>query len=178
MDRGRAVIIGAGDGLSASLARELARDHRLTLAARSGERMTDVAKETGAETVLLGATDEVAVKALFDALPEPPRVVVYNPSMRLRGPVAELAAEDVRRVLEVTAIGAFLTGKHAARVGREHGPRVASEGCSRRLDQRRWADPGPWAGRARGPTGVDTATGGHRAHLPAPDRAGLQRLVE
>ncbi|MCV2865518.1 SDR family NAD(P)-dependent oxidoreductase [Defluviimonas sp. WL0075] len=40
---------------------------------------------------------------------------MYNPSMRLRGPVAELAAEDVRRVLEVSAIGAFLTGKHAAR---------------------------------------------------------------
>ncbi len=115
MDKPRAVIIGAGDGLSASLARELARDHSLTLAARSGERMKAVAEETGADTVLLDATDEVAVKALFDALPTPPRVVIYNPSMRVRGPVADLAAEDVRRAVEVTAIGAFLAGKHAAR---------------------------------------------------------------
>ena len=115
MDKPRAVIIGAGDGLSASLARELARDHSLTLAARSGERMKAVAEETGADTVLLDATDEAAVKALFDASPTPPRVVIYNPSMRVRGPVADLAAEDVRRAVEVTAIGAFLAGKHAAR---------------------------------------------------------------
>ena len=115
MSKARAVIIGAGDGLSGSLARELSRDHCLTLAARSGEKMKGVAGETGADTVLLDATDEAAVKALFDALPEPPRVVIYNPSMRVRGPVAELVAEDVRRSIEVTAVGAFLTGKHAAR---------------------------------------------------------------
>ena len=115
MEKPSAVIIGVGHGLSASLARELARDHALTLAARSREKMQDVAKETGAEAVLLDATDEKAVAALFDALPQPPRVVIYNPSSRVRGPVAELDAEDVRRAIEVTAIGAFLTGKHAAR---------------------------------------------------------------
>lgn len=115
MGKGHAVIIGVGDGLSASLARELAGDHTLTLAARSSDKMGDVAAETGAKTVLLDATDEAAVAALFDTLPEPPRVVVYNPSFRVRGPVAELAAEDVRRAVEVTAIGAFLAGKHAAR---------------------------------------------------------------
>ena len=115
MEKARAVIIGVGDGLSASLARELTRDHDLTLAARSDEKMREVAAETDAETVLLDATDEVAVAALFDALPRPPRIVIYNPSSRVRGPVTELAAEEVRRAIEVTAIGAFLTGKHAAR---------------------------------------------------------------
>jgi NAD(P)-dependent dehydrogenase (short-subunit alcohol dehydrogenase family) len=115
MARREAVIIGVGDGLSAALARELAPDHALTLAARSGEKMRAVAEETGARTVLLDATDEADVAALFDGLPAPPRVVVYNPSARVRGPIAELSAEEVRRALEVTAIGAFLTGKHAAR---------------------------------------------------------------
>ena len=115
MEKGRAVIIGVGDGLSASLARELARDHDLTLAARSGDKMRDVAADTGADTALLDATDEAAVAGLFDALPQPPRVVIYNPSSRVRGPVTELAAHDVRKAIEVTAIGAFLAGKHAAR---------------------------------------------------------------
>ncbi len=115
MEKPRAVIIGVGDGLSASLARELERDHALTLAARSAEKMRDLAAETGAEAVLLDATDEAAIEELFDALPQPPRVVIYNPSARVRGPVAELAAEDVRQAIEVTAIGAFLSGKHAAR---------------------------------------------------------------
>jgi NAD(P)-dependent dehydrogenase (short-subunit alcohol dehydrogenase family) len=110
-----AVIIGVGDGLSAALARNLAPDYALTLSARSGDKMADVAKETGAETVLIDATDEDAVAALFDGLPEAPRVVIYNPSARVRGPIAELSAEDVRHAVEVTAIGAFLTGKHAAR---------------------------------------------------------------
>lgn len=115
MDKSQAVIIGAGSGLSAALARELAPDHALTLAARSGERMQAVAAETGARTVLLDATDEAAVAALFDALPAAPRVVIYNPSARVRGAVAELSADDVRQAVEVTAIGAFLAGKHAAR---------------------------------------------------------------
>jgi short-subunit dehydrogenase len=47
MARREAVIIGVGDGLSAALARELAPDHALTLAARSGEKMRAVAEETG-----------------------------------------------------------------------------------------------------------------------------------
>ena len=115
MTRSLAVIIGAGEGLSASLARELAADHKLTLVARSGERMRDVAQETGARMVLADATDESAIAAVFNDLPEPPRVVVYNPSVRVRGPVAELSADDVRHAVEVTAIGAFLAGKHAAR---------------------------------------------------------------
>lgn len=110
-----AVIIGVGDGLSAAVARELASDHRLTLAARSGDRMKEVAAETDAATALLDATDEAAVAALFDGLPAPPRVVVYNPSARVRGPIAGLDAAAVRNAVEVTAIGAFLTGKHAAR---------------------------------------------------------------
>lgn len=115
MEKPQAVIIGVGDGLSAALARDLAQDHVLTLAARSGMKMQGVAAETGAKTVLLDAMDEAAVSALFDGLPASPRVVIYNPSARVRGPVAELDLQQVRQAVEVTAIGAFLTGKHAAR---------------------------------------------------------------
>ena len=115
MTRSQAVIVGAGDGLSAALAREFARDHALTLAARTGAKMQDVAAETGAATVMLDATDEAAVAAMFDGLPAAPRVVVYNPSARVRGPVSELALDEVRRAVEVTALGAFVVGKHAAR---------------------------------------------------------------
>ncbi|MDB2407358.1 SDR family NAD(P)-dependent oxidoreductase [Jannaschia sp.] len=115
MDKPHAIIIGVGDGLSASLARDLASDHSLTLAARSGDKMRDLAAETGAQTVLLDATDEAAVASMFDALPQAPRVVIYNPSARVRGPVAELEVEDVRRAIDITAVGAFLAGKHAAR---------------------------------------------------------------
>jgi NAD(P)-dependent dehydrogenase (short-subunit alcohol dehydrogenase family) len=115
MSKPLAVIIGVGSGLSAAVARELSKDHDLTLAARSSGKMRAVVDETTAQAILLDATDEAAVARLFDELPAPPRVVVYNPSARVRGPIAELSVEDVRNAVEVTAIGAFLAGKHAAR---------------------------------------------------------------
>jgi NAD(P)-dependent dehydrogenase (short-subunit alcohol dehydrogenase family) len=115
MEKPQAVIIGVGDGLSAALARNLVSDHALTLAARSADKMASLAGETNARTVLLDATDEDAVSALFNDLPAAPRVVIYNPSARTRGSIAELSADDVRKAIEVTAIGAFLTGKHAAK---------------------------------------------------------------
>lgn len=115
MTKPQAVIIGVGDGLSAALARNLAADYALTLAARSSTKMAVLARELDARIVTLDATDEAAVAALFDSLPTPPRVVIYNPSARVRGPIANLSADDVRKAVEVTAIGAFLAGKHAAR---------------------------------------------------------------
>jgi NAD(P)-dependent dehydrogenase (short-subunit alcohol dehydrogenase family) len=128
MTKPLAVIVGVGDGLSAALARNLAPDYALTLCARRGAKMADVAVETNAETVLLDATDEDALAALFDDLPEAPKVVIYNPSARVRGPIAELSAEDVRHAVEVTAIGAFLTGKHAARRMLEAAPTEGTRG--------------------------------------------------
>lgn len=110
-----AVIIGVGSGLSAALARRLTRDYELVLAARDAGKLSALAAETGARAVALEATDAAAVDALFDGLPVAPRVVVYNPSARLRGPVAELDPEEVRRAVEVTAFGAFLAGRAAAR---------------------------------------------------------------
>ncbi len=115
MAKPQAVILGVGDGLSASVARNLAPDHALTLAARSADKIKTLADELGATAVQLDATNEAEVAGLFDALPSPPRVVIYNPSARVRGPVAELSADDVRNAVEVTAIGAFLAGKHAAK---------------------------------------------------------------
>lgn len=115
MTKSHAVIIGVGDGLSAAVARDLMADHDLTLVARSGDKMRAVAAETKARTVLLDATDEAAVARLFDDLPAPPRVVVYNPSARVRGPITDLAVDEVRKAVEVTAVGAFIAGKHAAR---------------------------------------------------------------
>jgi short-subunit dehydrogenase len=104
-----------GGGLSAAVARNLAPDYALALAARSVEKMGPLAAELDAREVQLEAVDEDAVAALFDSLSLAPRVVIYDPSARVRGPIADLSAVKVRNAVEVTAIGAFLAGKHAAR---------------------------------------------------------------
>ncbi|TPW29906.1 SDR family NAD(P)-dependent oxidoreductase [Pararhizobium mangrovi] len=114
----KALIVGVGDGLSASLARRLAnRGYDLVLAARDTDKLADLAAETGASTVACDASDPASVDGLFervDAVDGPLAVAIYNPSARVRGPLVELAAEDVRRALEVTAFGAFLTAQRAA----------------------------------------------------------------
>lgn len=115
MSKPIAVIIGVGDGLSAALARALAPDYALVLAARTGSKMALLAAETGAQTVIMDASDPAAMTALFDGLAQAPRVAVYNPSARVRGPLVDLDAGKVRSAVEVTAFGAFLMGQAAAR---------------------------------------------------------------
>ncbi|NQZ73051.1 MAG: hypothetical protein HRT60_08260 [Dinoroseobacter sp.] len=87
------MIIGAGDGLSASLARNLARDYALTLAARSTTKVVAVAKATGAQAVQLDATDEDAVSAMMEALPKAPRVVIYEYLLEPLGDISPTEAE-------------------------------------------------------------------------------------
>jgi NAD(P)-dependent dehydrogenase (short-subunit alcohol dehydrogenase family) len=115
MPRPLAIVVGVGDGLSASLARALAPTHALILAARNVDKLALLAAETDATTAPLDATDPKATAALFKGLSQPPRVVVYNPSFRTRGPLIDLETDQVRRALEITAFGAFLTGQAAAR---------------------------------------------------------------
>lgn len=111
-----ALIVGVGEGLSASLARLFAAEgYAVALAARNAGKLGPLAAETGASTFACDASSPKDVASLFESLPEAPSVVVYNASGRVRGPLVDLDPEDVRRSLEVTAFGGFLVGRAAAR---------------------------------------------------------------
>ena len=115
MSNGTALIIGAGSGLSASLARQLhGRGYALVLGARNTDKLSAQAGETQARTVALDGSDPAQVDALFASIDGPLRVAIYNPSARSRGPVAGLDPEEVRRAIEITAFGSFLMGRAAA----------------------------------------------------------------
>ena len=113
------LIVGAGSGLSASLARRChAAGMQVALAARDGEKARSVAQETGASLHRFDAASIKDVAALFAALDASigaPDLVVYNPSARLRGPIADLDPEATRTAIEVTCFGAFLVAQQAAR---------------------------------------------------------------
>ena len=113
------LIVGAGSGLSASLARRChAAGMQVALAARDGEKARAVAQETGASLHRCDASSIEDVAALFTALDASigtPDLVVYNPSARLRGPVTELDPEATRAAIETTCFGAFLVAQQAAR---------------------------------------------------------------
>jgi NAD(P)-dependent dehydrogenase (short-subunit alcohol dehydrogenase family) len=114
-----ALIVGVGSGLSASLARLLARDEvRVALATRSVDKLSSLAQETGAMTLACDATDPSQVEAALDAVEKKwgvPELVIYNASYRVRGPIAELDPKDVERTLDVSALAGFYVGQAAAK---------------------------------------------------------------
>jgi NAD(P)-dependent dehydrogenase (short-subunit alcohol dehydrogenase family) len=115
----QALIVGAGSGLSASLARALTREGlTVSLAARSTDDLASLVRETGARALPCDASQRADVERLFnelDAASATPDVVIYNASFRTRGPLAELDPDDVERSLAVTAFGAFLVAQQAVR---------------------------------------------------------------
>ncbi|MGA8159079.1 MAG: SDR family NAD(P)-dependent oxidoreductase [Rhodoplanes sp.] len=116
-----ALIVGAGAGLSASLARLLHREAgmRIGLAARSVGKLDALVAETGAVAIACDATQPADVDALFETMERrlggPPDVVVYNASGRSRGPFVDLDSETVAQALAVSAFGGFLVAQRAAR---------------------------------------------------------------
>jgi NAD(P)-dependent dehydrogenase (short-subunit alcohol dehydrogenase family) len=115
--RRTALIVGAGRGLSASLARLFTRSGiRVALAARDAGKLEALCSETGATAFACDAQEPAQVARLFVALEEKlgaPDVVVYNASARVRGPLTSLPPDDVRRALIVSAFGAFLVAQRA-----------------------------------------------------------------
>ena len=126
MNYASALIVGAGSGLSASLARAFAQaGMTVALAARSTDKLAVVAQETTAKAYQCDASDGAQVDKLFAALDVAgvPDVVVYNASYRTRGPFTELVAAEVEKAIAVSAFGAFLVAQAAARrmVPKAHG---------------------------------------------------------
>jgi NAD(P)-dependent dehydrogenase (short-subunit alcohol dehydrogenase family) len=122
-----ALIVGAGAGLSASLARALAKDGiKVALAARTTGDLDALVKQTGARAFACDATERAQVEKLFadvDASLGAPDIVIYNASFRTRGPFVDLDPNDVEKALAVTAYGAFLVAQQAARrmLPKKHG---------------------------------------------------------
>lgn len=119
MSEKTALIIGAGAGLSASLARKFAANgYQVALAARNTDKLSDLVKETGATAYACDAASPEDMAALFKAVDGDlgePDVAVYNPSARVRGPVHELDPEAVRNAILISSYGAFLMAQEAVK---------------------------------------------------------------
>jgi NAD(P)-dependent dehydrogenase (short-subunit alcohol dehydrogenase family) len=114
-----ALIVGAGSGLSASLARLFARQGiRVALAARGIEKLGALCTETGASAFACDATKPDEVERLFGLVEREigvPDLVVYNASGRARGPFTDLVPADVEHAIAVSAFGGFLVAQQAAK---------------------------------------------------------------
>lgn len=127
MNRGAALIIGAGDGIGRSCAVAFAAEGLtacVTRRARHADRLAALVSEIEARGGnALGfpadARDEAETIALFDRIEAevgPIEVVVFNIGANVRFGVRETTAQVYRKVWEMAAFAGFLAGREAARV--------------------------------------------------------------
>lgn len=122
-----ALIVGVGEGISASLARLLSKQGiRVALAARNPGKLDALCQETGAKAFACDATQVDDVARLFADVERQigaPDIVVYNASQRARGDFVELAPADVAQAIAVSAFGGFLVAQQALKrmVPNKHG---------------------------------------------------------
>ncbi len=119
-----ALITGASSGLGAHFARlYAAAGAAVVIGARRAERVADLAAEIEAGggralAVSLDVTDEASIIAAFDAAEAKfgaPDVVVANAGIVIPGRAIDLAASDIRSVLNTNFVGVYLTAREGAR---------------------------------------------------------------
>jgi NADP-dependent 3-hydroxy acid dehydrogenase YdfG len=114
-----ALIVGAGPGISASLARRLSKiGLQVGLAARDIEKLRPLAEETAAAVFAVDASQPGPVAKLFldmERQVAEPDIVIYNASSRVTGPLSIVDPAAVEKSIAITTFGAFLAAQQAAK---------------------------------------------------------------
>jgi NAD(P)-dependent dehydrogenase (short-subunit alcohol dehydrogenase family) len=114
-----ALIVGAGEGLSAALARLLSQNGiKIALAARNTSKLSALCAATEARAYACDASTPADVARLFADVEHDlgaPDVAVYNASARVRGAIVDLDPKEVERSIAISAYGGFLVAQQAAR---------------------------------------------------------------
>ena len=114
------LIVGAGTGLSASLARKFSgAGMQIALASRDIKKLSNLVDELGAVVYSCDTSDPKSVRDLFSSVQldlGDPEVVIFNASKRIRGEITEIDVEEVRDAILTTCYGGFLVGQEAAKI--------------------------------------------------------------
>ena len=106
------LIVGAGSGLSASLARAFnSKGMKVVLAARNIDKLDSLKKEIDALVFKCDSTENKSVQNLFlqtDSIIGTPEIVIYNPSLRIVKPFIEYDPDEMLQSIKVNSYGAFL----------------------------------------------------------------------
>ena len=113
------LIVGAGSGLSASLARIFhSKGMKIALAARNIEKLSSLKQETDALVFKCDSTEIKSVNDLFsqtDSTIGTPEIVIYNPSLRIVKPFIEYDPDEMLQSIKVNSYGAFLVAYESAK---------------------------------------------------------------
>ena len=115
-----ALIVGAGSGLSASLARKFSSEGmQVALAARDIKKLASLINEVDATAYRCNTSEPNSVRDLFSSVQADigdPEVVIFNASKRVRGEITEINADEVRDAILTTCYGGFLVGQEASKI--------------------------------------------------------------
>lgn len=125
--RGACLVVGAGDGLGAAIARAFAREGLaacVTRRPRHFEKVEALARsirDSGGAALAFGldARVEAEVAALVERIERevgPLEVVVFNVGANVNFPVVETTTQVYSKVWEMACLAGFLAGREAARV--------------------------------------------------------------
>ena len=114
------LIVGAGPGLSTSLARLCAfKEMKVVLASRNIKKLNDLKKEINADTYSCDSSDIKSISNLFketDKSIGTPNLVIYNASSRpKKASVVDLDPMETQKVINTTCFGAFLVAQEATK---------------------------------------------------------------
>jgi NAD(P)-dependent dehydrogenase (short-subunit alcohol dehydrogenase family) len=121
MGKETAVVVGAGPGLGAALARRFAAaGMQVAVARRDAGALTALLANLGASAkgYACDATDERAVADLFASVTRElgsPRLVVFNAGGFIRKAILDTRVEEFERCWRVGCLGGFLVGREAVR---------------------------------------------------------------
>jgi NAD(P)-dependent dehydrogenase (short-subunit alcohol dehydrogenase family) len=124
MSKGSVVVVGAGTGTGAEVAKSFARDgYGVAVARRNAPALEPLVAEIEsaggrAQAFAVDASDEAAVTALFERVERdlgPVEVSVFNAAGFTMGSILDTSLEDFRSMWEASALGGFLVGREAAR---------------------------------------------------------------
>jgi NAD(P)-dependent dehydrogenase (short-subunit alcohol dehydrogenase family) len=125
--RGVCLVIGAGDGLGASIARAFAGEGLIACVTRRARHIDQLdalaqsIRDAGgaAQAYGLDARSEAEMAALVDRIEQeigPLEVVVFNIGANVRFPIVETTTQVYSKVWEMAGLAGFLAGREAARV--------------------------------------------------------------
>ena len=113
------LIVGAGSGLSASLARAFnSKGMKIVLAARNIDKLDSLKKEIDALVFKCDSTENKSVQNLFlqtDTIIGTPEIVIYNPSLRIVKPFIEYDPDEMLQSIKVNSYGAFLVAHESVK---------------------------------------------------------------
>ena len=113
------LIVGAGSGLSASLARAFnSKGMKIVLAARNIDKLDSLKKEIDALVFQCDSTENKSVQNLFlqtDSIIGTPEIVIYNPSLRIVKPFIEYDPDEMLQSIKVNSYGAFLVAHESVK---------------------------------------------------------------